>query len=351
MSDPVPVQNSSVPSARWSIEGLDVAIRSAGRGYRRAAVLFVAVVLLIPVLIVLVVPAVAADAVGMTERVPAVVQVVDRQRLRDSSNNRPRWSVTVGWTDADGSARVGSDIVTSAVAPYVVGQRVEIGVYGDDITLKKPGEAWWILALAGAFALIGLVVAVMFWRRSRVWSSLPRLVGVGEPAGLTVVGPGDRIRWRSSRFAPVHRGQVVPVRTGPTDDADSTVVLLDPPATTGPNRPPAVGDQVDVWSNGRVAAVRRRVDGSWWVTGLDADGRSVADLTGPAASRSSVMGGSVLVLFGAIVLAGGRFALRQGFVAPGWGLSVLGLAGVVAGIVVLGRGRSRARRRQHVDQL
>ncbi|TKV61462.1 hypothetical protein FDO65_07760 [Nakamurella flava] len=344
------MQNSSVPSAGWSVEGLSSAVRSAGRGYSRAALLFLAVVLLIPVLLVLIVPAVAADAVGLTERIPAVVQVVDRQRLRDSSNKRPRWSVTVSWTGADGSPHEGSDIVTSAAAPYVVGQRVEIGVYGDDITMKKPGEAWWVLALAGAFTLIGLVVAAMFWWRSRAWSSLPRLVGVAEPQRMTVVGPGDRVRLRSSRFAPAHRGQVVPVRTGQPVDAESTVVMLEAPTAGGSTRPPAVGDQLDVWSNGRVAAVRRRVDGAWWVTGLGADGRSAAALTGPAASRSSVVGGSVLVLFGAIVLAGGRFALRQGFVAPGWGLSVLGLAGVLAGIVVLGRGRSRARRRQHVDR-
>lgn len=343
------MQNSNVPSAGWSTEGLSTAIRSAGRGYRRAALLVITVVLLIPVLIVLVVPAVAADAVGLTERVPAVVQVVDRQRTRDSSNKRPRWSVTVRWTDANGTAQVGSDIVTSAAAPYVVGQRVEIGVYGDDVTLKKPGQAWWILAVAAALALVGLVTAVMLWRRSRIWSALPRLVGVVEPQVLTVTGPGDRTRHRSFRFVPAARGQVVPVRGGRLSDDESTVFLLDA-SSVGPSRPPTSGDQLDVWRNDRVAAVCRRADGAWWVTGVDADGRAAADLAAPAASRSNAVGGFVLVLLGAIVLVGGQFALREGFPAPGWALSVLGLAGVVAGIVVLGRGRSRVRRWQRVDR-
>lgn len=349
MADPGRVQSSDVPASGWPVDGLRAAIRSAGRGYRRVAVWCLAVVVLIPVLIVLVIPTVAADAVGLTERVPAVVQVVDRQRMRDNADRRPRWSVTVSWTDADGARHQGSDIVTSSVAPFQVGQRIEVGVYRDDVTLKPPGQSWWILTLWGAVAVIGLVLAGVFWRRSRAWSAVPGQVGLVAPQVLTVTGSADRWRRRSSLLVPGRRGWLVPVRTPAGAGVDSTIFLLDAPTDGGAVRPPAPGDQLDAWRDGPLAAVRRRADGAWWVTSADGEGRDVNASAGPGGPGPSRVGGFVLVLVGAIVLSGGRLVLRLGAVVPGWGLSVLGLAGVIAGIVVLGRGIARARRRSAVD--
>lgn len=322
----------------WSIDGLRAAIRRAGRGYRRVVALVACVVVLVPVLIVALVPAVAADAVGLTERVPVVVQDVDRQhRVPDRPNRKPTWSVTVSWVDAEGARQVASDVVTSGVAPYRVGDRVMAGVYGDHVTLKPPGGAWWIFAVSGAFLLIGMVLAGVFWRRSRAWSSLPGRVGAGEPLGVTVTGAAELLRLRSSRLVPAQRAVAVPVRSdGPADDA--VVFLLD-----GPSGVPVPGDRLDVWRGGGVGAARRRADGAWWVTARDSD-RLGGSGVGAVTSGPAGVLGVVLVVVGAIGLAGGRWFLRDGVDLVGWSLSAAGLAGVIGGIVVLGRARARAKR-------
>lgn len=84
---------------------LRAAIGRARRPYRWAVTAFVALAFLLPVLIAAFLPAVAGSALGLTDRVPAVVQSVAGEPRADNPDKKVPWSVTVSWTDADGVNR------------------------------------------------------------------------------------------------------------------------------------------------------------------------------------------------------------------------------------------------------
>lgn len=319
---------------------LRAAIGRARRPYRWTVATFLALAAFLPILMAVVLPAVAGSAIGLTERVPAVVEAVAGEPRVDKPDKKVPWSVTVSWTDADGVNRQGSADVSATQPPYQVGEQVDVGVLGDNVTLRPASDAGWMLALFVGFAVVCLVIAFLYWRRARAWVSLPGVVAAGTPDRSVVVGAGRPLRRRPSRHLPLETGLVLPVR-GSTDAA---VFVLD--SAAGPDRRsrmPEDGDELEIWDGERASAVHRPADGSWWVTGVDA-GRIDAQARGEhqlsAFAKRLVF---VLVPLGAILAALGRWQLRDGRGTTGWTLFAAGFVALVAAFVVMSRDRRRSR--------
>ena len=324
-------------------QGLRAAIARARRPYRWTVTAWFGIAVMLPVLISLALPAVAADAFGLTERVPAVVQSVTGQPRVDEPDKKVSWSVTVEWTDGQGATHQAAENVSAVKAPYRVGEQVEVGAFGDHATLRPASDAVWMLTVFLGFAAVCLAIAFVYWRRSRAWLPLPQAVSAGRPNRSVVVGEGRPLRRRPSRYLPLEKGVVLPFR-GP--GSTGSVFALD-----RGGRMPQDGDGLEIWDGDRASAVHRPADGAWWVTGVDA-----GDLDPAAPGEHKLSVGAKrwvipLVLFGAIVVAVARWLIRDGMGLAAWSLFAAGFASVIAAIVVMSRDRRRSADRRRKDIL
>lgn len=323
-----------------TLTDLRAAIGRARRPYRWTVAAFIPLAVMLPVLIAVVLPAVAGSAIGLTDRVPAVVQSVDGEPRADP-DKKATWSVTVSWTDADGTAHRASENVSARQRPYQVGEQVDVGVLGDHVTLRPAGDGVWMLASFLGFAAVCLFIAFLYWRRSRAWVSLPGLVAARGPDRTVVVGAGRPLRRRPSRHLPLEKGLLLPFREE-AGGSDLGVFVLDRPAGSARgSRMPEDGDELEIWHGDWASAVHRPADGAWWVTGVDS--RGIDGQTGgePKLSAPAKRLLFVLVPLGAILSAVGRWQLRDGHGTAGWSLLVGGFVLIIAAIVVMSRDRRR----------
>lgn len=330
-------------------EGLRAAVSRARRPYRWTVAAWFGIAIMLPVLISLFLPAVAADAVGLTERVPGVVQSVTGEPRVDQPDKKVSWTVTVEWTDGQGVTHQAAEDVSAVKAPYRVGEQVEVGAFGDHATLRPASDAVWMLTLFLGFAAVCLVIALVYWRRSRAWSPLPQAVSGGRPDRSAVVGAGRPLRRRPSRYLPLEHGVVLPFRES---GSTGSVFVLDRAAgNASASRMPQEGDELEIWDGARASAVHRPADGAWWVTGVDA-----RNLDPDAPSEHKLSAGAKrwvipLVLLGAFAVAAARWLIRDGMGLVGWTLFAAGSGSVIAAIVVMSRDRRRPAGRRREEKL
>lgn len=228
--------------------------------------------------------------------------------------------------------------------PYQVGEQVDVGVLGDDVTLRPASETAWMLAIFVGWAAGCLAVGFFYWRRSRAWGPLPEAVLSGRPHRRIVVGEGRPLRRRPSRRLPLETGLVMPIRTPDPAAGPGAIFVLDrATGSASGSRMPEDGDELEIWDGARASAVHRPADGSWWVTGVDAqdigiDGRSEHRLS-PSAKRIVIP----LVLIGALAVATPRFLRGDGMQVLSWSLFAGGFAMLIVAIVVMSRDRRRSR--------
>ena len=218
-------------------------------------------------------PAEMANAVGLGKQqiVTVTAASVDDRAGKASARERsgPLWTLGVSWV-ADGVHHRATDSFRSHET-FIVGQTTAAVRIGDRVSVRpsSPGTT-----LLGVGALLGVVAIgnLFYLRRARLWFSVFKVAPSGPRERAVVTGSPRRHEERPTRFRPAELGHLVPMD------------LFDQLGRDLQNAPRRLfvlrarhrwmlrmGDEVEVWTTGRISAIRRVADGYWWLTAVDSE--------------------------------------------------------------------------------